>query len=30
VQTPLEEAQQLSAQLGNTVLLKREDMQQVT
>jgi threonine dehydratase len=29
VQTPLEEAKQLSAQLGNTVLLKREDMQQV-
>lgn len=30
MQTPLEEAKQLSAQLGNTVLLKREDMQQVT
>jgi threonine dehydratase len=30
VQTPLEEAKQLSAQLGNTILLKREDMQQVT
>ena len=29
-QTPLEEARQLSAQVGNTVLLKREDMQQVS
>ncbi len=29
VETPCEEATQLSAQLGNTVLLKREDQQQV-
>lgn len=29
IQTPLEEAKQLSAQTGNTLFLKREDMQQV-
>jgi len=29
IETPLDEAKQLSTQVGNTVLLKREDMQQV-
>ena len=29
VQTPLEEAVRLSEQIGNTMLLKREDMQPV-
>ena len=29
VETPLEEALELSEELGNTVLLKREDMQPV-
>jgi hypothetical protein len=30
IQTPLEEACKLSEQLGNTVLLKREDLQPVS
>jgi hypothetical protein len=30
VETPLEEAKQLSEDLGNTVLLKREDLQPVS
>jgi len=27
VETPLQEAKQLSKQLGNTIMLKREDLQ---
>ena len=30
LETPLEEAKQLSLELGNTLLLKREDLQTVT
>ena len=30
LETPLEEAKQLSLELGNTLLLKREDLQTVS